>query len=83
MRSPTLSSPMLQSDPLPFSPSRYRDHLHTMPKETKSYATRIPRSVWNKHRDTIETLFLYEDKTLGDVMGAMKGRGFYARSVTP
>jgi hypothetical protein len=54
-----------------------------MPKQTKSYATRIPPSVWNKHRDTIETLFLYEDKTLSDVMGAMKDRGFYARSVAP
>lgn len=57
--------------------------MFTMLKQTKLYATRIPRSVWKQHRETIETLFLYEDKTLSDVMGAMKRRGFYARSVAP
>ncbi|CAG5150088.1 uncharacterized protein ALTATR162_LOCUS2544 [Alternaria atra] len=49
-----------------------------MPKQTKSYATRIPPSTWERHRHRIETLFLHENKTLSDVMGMMKGHGFYA-----
>jgi hypothetical protein len=57
--------------------------VFTMLKQTKPYATQIPRSVWKQHKETIETLFFYEDKTLSDVMGAMKRRGFYARSVAP
>ncbi|CAI9638126.1 unnamed protein product [Alternaria burnsii] len=49
-----------------------------MPQQNKRYATRIPRSVWKQHSETIETLFLCEDKTLSIVMGTMKRRGFYA-----
>jgi hypothetical protein len=72
---------MLKSSLPSFSLPKYRDVWLIMPKQTKSYAARNPRSVWNEHRDTIETLFLYEDKTLSGVMGAMKSRGLYARSV--